>query len=141
MFPQRAAQAYAQIGLETGVAAASPHRLVLMLYDGALKAIAEAMDHAVTGNVAGRGAALSRALSIIDEGLKTSVDVAAGGVIARHLVDLYDYMTRRLLLASIRNDAPMMGEVAGLLRELREAWASIDQPAAAVATAPSYASA
>jgi flagellar protein FliS len=141
MFPQRAAQAYAQIGLETGVAAASPHRLILMLYDGALKAIGEAMTHAATGNVAARGAALSRALAIIDEGLKASVDVNAGGTIARHLVELYDYMTRRLLLASIRSDAPMMGEVADLLRELREAWAGIEQPAGAAAPAPSYASA
>ncbi len=105
------------------------------------KAIGEAMTHAGTGNVAARGAALSRALAIIDEGLKASVDVNAGGAIARHLVELYDYMTRRLLLASIRSDAPMMGEVAGLLRELRDAWAGIEQPAGAAAPAPSYASA
>ena len=138
MFTQRAAQAYAQIGLETGVAAASPHRLVLMLYDGAIKAIADAGAHLATGNIAGKGEAVSRAISIVEQGLKGSLDVPRGGAIAGQLADLYDYMSRRLLLASMRNDTAGLAEVTGLLRELRDAWASIDQPSAA-APAPAQA--
>jgi flagellar protein FliS len=129
MFKQRAAQAYAQIGVETGVAAASPHRLVLMLYDGALKAIAEAGAHLAMGNIAGKGEAVSRAISIVEQGLKASLDLERGGAVGAQLAELYDYMSRRLLLASMRNDTSGLAEVAGLLRELRDAWATIDESA------------
>lgn len=126
MFPQRAAQAYAQIGMETGVAAGSPHRLILMLYDGALKAIADAGAHLAAGRIGPKGEALSKAISIIEQGLKGSLDVARGGAIAAQLGELYDYMNRRLLHASMRNEMQGLDEVAGLLRELREAWSSIE---------------
>jgi len=126
MFPQRAAQAYAQIGIETGVAASSPHRLILMLYDGALKCIAEASGHLSGRRVGPKGECISKAISIIETGLKGSLDLERGGAIALQLSDLYDYMNRRLLLASMRNDRQGLDEVAGLLRELRGAWASID---------------
>ena len=66
MFPQRAAQAYAQIGLETGVAASSPHRLILMLYDGALAAIHDAGMHLAQARIAPKGEAVSKAISIIE---------------------------------------------------------------------------
>lgn len=139
MFPQRAAQAYAQIGLETGVAASSPHRLILMLYDGALAAIHDAGMHLAQGRIAPKGEAVSKAISIIETGLKGSLDVERGGAIAAQLSDLYDYMSRRLLLSSMRNDAQGFAEVAGLLRELRGAWSGIEgarpgeQQAAAIA--------
>lgn len=126
MFAQRAAKAYAQIGLETGVAASSPHRLILMLYDGALKCILDADMHLAAGRVAPKGEAISKAISIIEGGLKGSLDVEHGGAIAQQLSDLYDYMNRRLLLASMRNDRQMLDEVSGLLRELRGAWSSIE---------------
>lgn len=126
MFPQRAAQAYAQIGLETGVAASSPHRLILMLYDGALKCIADAGGHLVAGRTGPKGEAISKAIAIIENGLKASLDLERGGAIGQQLADLYDYMNRRLLLASMRNDGAMLDEVTGLLRELRGAWAGIE---------------
>lgn len=141
MFNARAAQAYAQIGLETGVAAASPHRLVVMLYDGALKAVAEAGAHLAAGRVAEKGAAVSRAISIVEQGLKASLDTSRGGSIATSLAELYDYMGRRLLLASMRNDASMLKEVAGLLRELSDAWSAIDQPLPAATADLRYATA
>ena len=69
--------------------------------------------------------ALSRALSIINEGLKASLDHTQGGRIAGYLADLYDYMSRRLLFANLRNDRTAMLEVAQLLGELRSSWAAI----------------
>ena len=126
MLPQRAAQAYAQIGIETGVAASSPHRLILMLYDGALAAIHDAGAHLAAGRVGPKGEAVSKAISLIETGLKGSLDVEKGGAIAAQLSDLYDYMSRRLLLASMRNDPQGFTEVAGLLRELRGAWSGIE---------------
>lgn len=125
MLPLRAAKAYSQIGVETGVAAANPHSLILMLYDGAKQAIADARRHLESGAIAEKGRAVSRAISIIDEGLKGCLDTRAGGEIAGHLGELYDYMCRRLLLASLKNDRAGFDEVARLIDELRGAWATI----------------
>ena len=125
MAPHTAAQAYARIGVETSVAAANPHRLILMLYDGALRAIAEAESYLDTGNIARKGEAISRAISIIEEGLKASLDMTQGGAIAGHLGELYDYMSRRLLMSSLRQDSAGLAEVARLLGDLRGAWAHI----------------
>jgi flagellar protein FliS len=107
------------------VAAASPHRLILMLYDGAIRAIGDAGAHLAAGRIADKGAAISKAIGIIDEGLKASLDRTKGGAMTEQLHELYDYMNRRLLLASLRNDSGGLVEVAGLLTELRGAWAAI----------------
>lgn len=125
MVPQHAARAYAQIGLETGVAAASPHLMILMLYDGALLALCNARKHMQDDRVAERGQSISRAISIIDDGLRSSLDLTRGGEIAGWLDQLYDYMNRRLLSASLRSDVAALNEVESLLRELRGAWAEI----------------
>ena len=130
MLPNRAANAYSRIGIETGVAAASPHSLILMLYDGAKQAIHEARGHLDAGRIPDKGRAISRAIAIVDEGLKGCLD-KSGGEIAGHLADLYDYMCRRLLLASIRNDLAALDEVTQLLDELRGAWATIASAPAA----------
>ena len=139
MYAQRAAQAYSQVGLETGVAAASPHRLILMLYDGALRAIADAVAHLGAGRIPDKGLAISKAIGVIEEGLKPSLDPTKGGAIAEHLMQLYDYMSRRLLLASLRNDVAGFDEVAALLRELRGAWTAIDQAPSTAASRPELA--
>jgi len=124
MVTAHAAQAYARIGLETGVAAASPQRLVVMLYDGALAAIADGRVHLVAGRTAPKGRALGKAIGIIDEGLKAALDPSQGAI-ARQLMDLYDYIAQRLLLGNARNDVGLLDEATRLLGELRDAWASL----------------
>jgi flagellar protein FliS len=124
MVTAHAAQAYARIGLETGVAAASPQRLVVMLYDGALAAIADGRAHLVAGRTAPKGRALGKAIGIIDEGLKAALDPSQGAI-ARQLMDLYDYIAQRLLLGNARNDVGLLDEATRLLGELRDAWASL----------------
>ncbi|MDH4190149.1 MAG: flagellar export chaperone FliS [Betaproteobacteria bacterium] len=123
------ARAYASVGLETGVLAADPHRLIDMLYEGALLSIARAQVHMAAGHIAEKGAAVSRAVQIIDEGLKASLNLEAGGGLAQQLWQLYGYMARRLLLASLRNEAAGFDEVTRLLKDLRDAWRQIDQRA------------
>ena len=138
MLSQNAARAYAKIGLETGVAAASPHRMILMLYDGALLAVSDAQKHVAERRIVQRGQSISRAISIIEEGLKASLDLSRGGEIAVWLDQLYDYMNRRLLGVTLRNEVQGLVEVEGLLRELRGAWstiASVPRPVVAVAQA------
>lgn len=123
--PSGAAQAYARVGVETGVASADPHRLVLMLYDGVLKSLSEARGHMQRREIAAKGVALSRAIQILDEGLIASLDEHAGGVLARQLKDLYAYMGRRIVLANRRDDEHLLDEVVTLLRDLRQAWEAI----------------
>ncbi len=127
-----AVSAYRKVEVETGVTAADPHRLIAMLYEGALEAIKRAAAHMAAGRVAQKGEALSHALQIVDEGLRAAVDRSAGGQLAFRLLDLYDYMIMRLLQANLRNDAAALDEVAHLLAELRSAWAQI-RPAAPAA--------
>lgn len=123
--PRGAAQAYNRVGVETGVASADAHRLVLMLYDGVLKSLAVARGHMQRREVAAKGIALSRAIQILDEGLIASLDETAGGDLARQLKSLYAYMGRRIVLANLRNDEKLLDEVATLLTDLRQAWEAI----------------
>jgi flagellar protein FliS len=116
---------YAAVQLETDVAAASPHRLTLMLYDAAIAAVNRAAERMRARDLATKGTAISKAIQIIEEGLAASLDRSAGGELAARLADLYDYMSRRLLLASARNDPQGLEEVARLLGELRQAWQAI----------------
>jgi len=125
--PKRGVGAYATVGLETGVAAASPHKLVVMLYDGVIVALLSAINGIKAANIATKGAALSKAITIIDNGLRASLDKKAGGEIAANLDALYDYMSRRLLEANIKNDATIVEEIHGLMANLREAWVQIGE--------------
>ncbi|GGC23395.1 flagellar export chaperone FliS [Pseudoduganella buxea] len=128
--PQRGVNAYAKVGLETGIAAASPHKLITMLYDGAIVAILNGMTQMKAGNIEEKGKALSKAIQILDNGLRASLDREAGGEIARNLDALYEYMSSRLLTANLQNDPAILQEVHGLLVDLRDTWQQIgDAPA------------
>ncbi len=124
---RRAARAYGEIGITTGVDTADPHRLVLMLFDGAVEAISRARLHMGSGQFAARGQAVSQAVQIIEQGLNASLDRSAGNPLAATLTELYDYIARRLLLASAGNDAAGFDEARRLLLELREAWAAMPE--------------
>jgi flagellar secretion chaperone FliS len=128
---RQAITTYAQVGVETGVASADPHKLILMLYDGALAAIAAARLAVTRGEIAAKGTAIAKAIAIVDGGLKASLDVSAGGELAERLSALYDYMCRQLLLGNLRNDSAVLDEVARLLTELRGAWRQIGHAPAA----------
>ncbi|MEC5163732.1 flagellar protein FliS [Janthinobacterium sp. CG_S6] len=132
---QRGVDAYAKVGLETGVVAATPHKLVVMLFDGALVAVVSAQMHMKAGNIAEKGAAISKAMLIIGSGLRASLDKKAGGDIAESLDALYDYMGKLLLEANLQNRSDKLEEVQLLLSDLRDAWNAIGsapavQPAA-----------
>ncbi len=117
--------AYARVGLETGVIAATPHKLVLMLFEGARLSLSAALAHMKSGQFAARGEAISKAIAIITSGLQASLDTTAGGELAQQLNALYEYMGRRLLEANLHNKPEYVEEVARLLGELSEAWEAI----------------
>lgn len=123
-------KAYAKIGVESGISAADPHKLIAMLYQGALLAIANAKNGILRKDIPAKGAAISKAISIIDEGLNASLDKKVGGDLAQNLSALYDYMSSRLLAANLNNDMAALDEVSRLLNDLKGAWDSI-RPAVA----------
>lgn len=129
------AKAYATVGVETGVGAADPHKLITMLFDGAILSLSKADAALKAGNVADKGEAISKAIQIIDGGLKASLDQSAGGELAGRLAALYDYMNERLLYANLNNNPAAIGEVSSLLAGLREAWLGIEPNKAEAATA------
>jgi len=120
------AKTYAKLGHESDINTASPHRLIVLLFEGAETAINVAKVHAEQGNIAERGASLSKAIEIISNGLKVSLDMEQGGELAVRLAALYDYMVSRLLWANMKNDISAMKEVLSLLGEIHGAWKEID---------------
>jgi flagellar protein FliS len=112
---------YGKVAAESEVAYASPHRLVQMLMEGALDKIATAKGCIERGDLEGKSHQLTWAMSIVN-GLRTSLDMEAGGPIAANLDDLYSYMTRRMIDASVENDAEILAEVIDLMLEVKGAW-------------------
>lgn len=123
--PQQLAAAYRQVGAETAVAGASPHRLVQMLFDGYMDSIALARAALRSGQIEAKGRAIVRAVRIVDEGLRACLNLKGGGPLAQDLHDLYGYLTMRLTLANLRNDDAVLDECQRLMAPLREAWMSI----------------
>ncbi|WP_322011100.1 flagellar export chaperone FliS [Paraburkholderia sp. J12] len=130
------ANAYARVGVETGVMGASPHKLIALLYQGARKAVAQARMHLQMGNVGPRCEAISKAIRIVESGLQLALNVEAGGEIAQRLNGLYGYITRRLLEANIEQSESKLVEVDGLLATLEEAWLGIAPEAERLAAMP-----
>ena len=120
------ASTYRQIGVETGVANASPHQLVTMLFDGFFEAVAQARGAMQLGRqIETKGRAIARAVRIVDEGLKAALDVEAGGELAGDLLALYAYVAMRLTQANLHNDALALDECVRLLEPVRSAWVAI----------------
>lgn len=121
----RAADAYARVNVETGIEGANPHKLILMLYDGALLSLNQASLAMADKNIPKKGREISRALDIISNGLQNSLNQEVGGELTDRLNALYDYMCDRLLFANLKNDQGALKEVIGLLADLRGAWEEI----------------
>ena len=122
--------AYSSASTHGGVAAADPHRLIVMLMDGALERVAVARACIERKEIAEKTRLLNRAVSIVGE-LRSSIDMNAGGAIAANLADLYDYMCRALLKANAMNSVKLLDEVTSLLTEIRGAWLAIPAQARA----------
>lgn len=124
------ANAYAHVGIETEVMSATPQQLITMLFGGARTAIGMARHYMTTGDVVAKGGAITKAINIVDNGLKAGLDAKAAGAEGAELVGnlsaLYDYIVQRLLLANLRNDVKALDEADGLLENIASAWREID---------------
>ncbi|HSC62190.1 MAG TPA: flagellar export chaperone FliS [Caldimonas sp.] len=124
------AHAYRRVGVETGVDAATPHQLVAMLFDGFADAVAQARAALQRRDIEAKCKAITRAVRIVDEGLKASLDVRAGGKLGEDLLALYGYIALRLTHANLHNDDAALDECQSLLQPVRSAWAAIGPTAA-----------
>ncbi len=125
---QHSIQAYAKIGLETEVLSASPEHLITLLFNGAQAAIMKARLHMESGNIEGRGMAISKAIDIVDSGLKASVDKASGGELATNLIATYELIIRNLLLANLNTDLDKLALAERLLTDIGSAWREAVDP-------------
>jgi flagellar secretion chaperone FliS len=121
----RAAQTYYQ----TQIQSQSPIELIVMLYDGALRFMRAAIEAIEKRDLAGKRDAMSRAMAIVSE-LQSSLNLAAGGDIAKNLDELYSYVNGRLIEANINNSPDPLQESIKLMNTLREGWSQIATPGA-----------
>lgn len=132
MYSASGTKAYAKVGLESAVMSASSDQLMTLLFDGALSALVRARLFLQDGNQPGKGESLSKAINIIDNGLKMGLDDSSGDELANNLSALYSYMTRRLLQANLHNDVAAIEEVEALLRNIADAWKEVSTSKALV---------
>ncbi|WP_309831989.1 flagellar export chaperone FliS [Paracidovorax wautersii] len=121
----RAAMAYRQVGVQSLVAGASPHMLIKMLFDGLTQSLIAAQGALQRGDINEKGRQLGKAVRILEEGLKAGLDLNQGGDVAANLASLYDYSSRRLTLANLKNDASMIEEILGLIAPVAQSWEQI----------------
>jgi flagellar protein FliS len=117
--------AYSDVGIGAAVSSASPHQLIILLFEGASQAIVVARAGIEAGDISKKGAAITKAIDIILNGLRASLNLEDGGDLAQNLYALYDYMARRLLYANLHNDKAALDEVQNLLKEIHGAWVDI----------------
>ena len=122
MYGAKGTQAYAQIGVESAVMSASQQQLISMLFDGALSALIRARLFMQDGNLQWKGLSLSKAINIIENGLKIGLDEESRDELTQNLLALYAYMVRRLLQANLHNDTGAVEEVENLMRNIADAW-------------------
>ena len=121
----RPGNVYTRVGLETEVYDASPHRLIALLFDGLLAALAQAEGAMQAGQREIKGHALGRAVRIVDEGLSAPLNLEEGGALAADLRNLYTYIAMRLTQANLHNDEAALDECVRLIEPLRAAWTQI----------------
>lgn len=136
----QSADAYRRINVETSMHTIDQHQIVSLLFDGMLQSLAAARGALARGDVAGKCNAIARALRILEEGLSTGLDRVDGGQLAENLAALYDYCTRRLILANAQNDDAILQEVQRLIEPVAQGWKGI-KPGSGVAAEPAAATA
>lgn len=129
MFSSRSmSNAYRQVGVQTGINGASPHQLVVMLFNGLFDSIGQARAAMTNKQIEAKCEAITKSVRIVDEGLKASLNLAEGGELAQQLHDLYGYITKRLTQANLHNDLAALEECVSLLTPIREAWIAMVPP-------------
>jgi flagellar protein FliS len=126
MFGQHAtaSTAYGRMAVESAALGADQHQLISILFNGVITLIAQSRAALARGDLSAKVDASSRAIRLIDEGLKTAVNRSTGEI-GESLFQLYEYCTRRLLQGHLKHDDAAYAEVEGLITQIAEAWRAI----------------
>lgn len=116
------AQSYSNIGLETQVLSATPEELITLLLDGARVAVIKAKIHLDNDQIAERGQAISKAIDIVDTGLKSTLDQEKGGEVAAQLLQTYDLILYHLMQANLHSDKARLDIAESMLTSLLDTW-------------------
>lgn len=125
MYTKMGNSAYTAVSLDSEIAGATPHQLIVLLYDGAINAMKRAEIYFQSGNIARRGEMISRAINIIDNGLRAGLDHEKGGNIAEELESLYEYISRTLLEANLNKSGDKLPHLIALMTGMLETWQAI----------------
>lgn len=115
---------YKEVHVQASVMDATPHRLIQMLMEGALEKIALAKGNILRKEIPQKGENIGKAITIVG-GLQSSLNTEVGGELTESLSNLYDYMSRRLVMANIQSDEAILDEVADLILEIKAGWDAI----------------
>lgn len=117
-------QQYQRVNTQTSITDADPHKLIQLLFNGAIERINMAKARMQAKDFEGKGKLINNAVGIIG-GLRGFLDFDQGGELAPRLEALYEYMERTLFEANSQNSVAKLDEVAGLLRQVKDGWDSI----------------
>ncbi|HHA1723962.1 TPA: flagellar export chaperone FliS [Enterobacter cloacae] len=125
MYTKTGNNAYTTVSLDSQITGATPHQLIVLLYDGAINAMKRAEIYFQSGNIARRGEMISRAINIIDNGLRAGLDHEKGGKIAEELESLYEYISRTLLEVNLNKSGDKLPHLIALMTGMLETWQAI----------------
>ena len=115
---------YGKIKNDTQTMYASPHQLMLMLFDGAIEAMSFTIGAIQNNNLELRSKQNTRSITIIN-GMRECLDMETGGELADNLYSLYQYMTKELFKASFKNDVDTIKNIQTMLKDIRGSWEKI----------------
>jgi flagellar protein FliS len=121
---QQALRSYQNVGAQSAVEAADPHKLVQLMLANVLQRLAVARGNLERGERGRKAEQLSKALAVINA-LDSSLNFEKGGEIAANLHALYEYAVLRLAQANAEDDVAGIDEVVGIVRTIKEGWDGI----------------
>jgi flagellar protein FliS len=121
----RATNAYRQVSTATQVNLASGPQLVTMLFDALRVQLLKAENALAQNQMPEKGLAIGHAVRIIEEGLRSGLDMRRGGELSQSLNDLYVYCAKTLTEANFYNDVSKVREVASLIETVAGAWKQV----------------
>ena len=120
----KALNQYAAVNAQTSVVDVDRHKLIELLYDGALERINTAKARIQAKDYEGKNKLITKTIDIL-AGLRSFIDDSQASDLAENLTQLYAYCENRLLEANMKNDTAILDEVAEHIRTVREGWVGI----------------
>lgn len=109
---------------ENTIATQTRGRLIVLLYEGAIKFLKQSLRELEAGNFAAKGEYINKAMAILNE-LDSCLDMEAGGEVAQNLRRLYHFNVRHLAEANTRRDPQQIRDVIDCLEDLNKGWKNI----------------